>query len=42
MVRPLESVPEAESLLSGGSTVGDIAMAHTRPEKAHQLALFEP
>jgi predicted ATPase len=42
MVRPLASVHEAESLLSGGSTVGDIAMAHTRPEKAHQLALFEP
>jgi predicted ATPase len=42
IVCPLESVPEAESLLSGGSTVGDIAMAHTRPEKAHQLALFEP
>jgi hypothetical protein len=42
IVCPLESVPEAESLLSGGLTVGDIAMAHTRPDKAYQLALFEP
>jgi len=42
LVRPLASVQEAENLLSGGLTVGDIAMAHTRPDKAHQLALFEP
>ena len=41
-VRPLASVQEANALLSGGSTVGDIAMAHTRPEKARQLALIEP
>jgi predicted ATPase len=42
IVRPLASVQEAESLLSGGSTIGDIAMAHTRPDKAYPLALFEP
>ena len=41
-VRPLASVHEASALLSGGSTVGDIAMAHTRPDKARQLALIEP
>ena len=42
IVQSLASVQEAAALLSGGSTVGEIAMAHTRPNKAQQLALFEP
>jgi energy-coupling factor transporter ATP-binding protein EcfA2 len=41
-VRPLASVQEANALLSGRSTAGDIAMAHTRPEKARRLDRFEP
>lgn len=42
VVQSLARVQEAAALLSGGSTVGEIAMAHTRPEKAQQLARLEP
>jgi len=42
IVQSLAHVHEAAALLSGGSTVGEIAMAHTRPDKARQLALLEP
>lgn len=42
VVRPLSSVREAEALLKGGSTVGEIAMANTRPPNASQLTLLEP
>ncbi len=42
VVRPLSSVREAEALLKGGLTVGEIAMANTRPQNASQLSLLEP
>ncbi len=42
VVRPLSSIREAEALLKGGLTVGEIAMANTRPQNAPQLSLFEP
>lgn len=39
-LRPASQIEEAQALLEGGLTIGEIAMAHTRPENAYQLSLF--
>jgi len=40
LVKPASSIREAKELLAGGISVGEIAMTHTRPERAGQLLLF--